>query len=62
MNAKGTVKSCGCAQCRRGKASKAGNFAAKQEQRAARRQAAQALRKDPLEAVVAPAHMGAYKD
>lgn len=59
---KATVKSCGCTQCRRGKASKAAGHQMKLEERAARHSAKQALKTNPEEAVIAPAHRGSYTD
>lgn len=56
---KGTVKSCSCRMCRRGK--KHSGFQMKQEERAARHRNKQALHKDP-EAPIPPAHNGSYTD
>jgi predicted metal-binding protein len=59
---KGTVKSCSCTQCRRGKASKFGQCLMKSEERAARHAVKVALKKNPEEAVITPAHRGSYTD
>ena len=56
---KATVKSCGCGMCRRDKPH--AGFQMKQEERAARRRAKAALRKDP-DPVIPPAHTGSYTD
>lgn len=61
-NTKETVKSCGCRMCRSGKSTPTGTHIMKTEERAARRKAKIALKKDPLEAIVAPAHRGSYTD
>lgn len=60
---KGTVKSCSCTQCRRGKGSRKGQCLMKLEERAARHAVKVALRKqNPDEVVIPPAHRGAYTD
>ena len=60
---KGTVKSCSCTQCKRGKSSKFGQCLMKLEERAARHAAKVALKKkNPDEVVIAPAHRAAYTD
>lgn len=48
--------------CRSGKSTPTGTHIMKTEERAARRKAKIALKKDPLEAIVAPAHRGSYTD
>lgn len=59
---KGTVKSCSCKQCRRGKASPRGQQLMKMEERSARHATKVALKKNPEEAVIAAAHRGTYTD
>jgi len=57
---KQTPKSCGCAQCRRGKASEAGHVIRKKEERAFRHQAKADLKKGREDIPAAP--HGTYTD
>lgn len=61
-NTKATVKSCGCAQCRRGKGNEAGAFIMKYEERAARHAAKAVLRKDRESEAATTTHRGTYTD
>lgn len=59
---KATPKSCSCFSCQRGKHTQAGHYTTNQEERAHRRAAKQALKRDGVDAVIAPAPHGTYKD